>query len=64
MPNAFAGFSTFGNLGSFQAALGGATTFTQDFEGLANGTNLSGVELVPGVTGASSGTSLELSAIG
>jgi len=53
-------FSTFGNLGSFQAALGGAPTFNQDFEGLAAGTNLSGVQVLPGVTGASSGTTLQV----
>jgi hypothetical protein len=60
--NAFAlpSFTTFTNLPSFQAALGGAPTFTQDFEAMAPGTNLLGVPFLPGVTAATTGTTLEV----
>ena len=34
----------------FLAALGGASTQTQDFSGFAAGTILAGVEILPGVT--------------
>src|SRR5689334_15916879 len=53
-------FSTFANLASFQAALGGAPSFNQDFEGLAAGTNLLLTPIVPGVTATTTGTSLEV----
>lgn len=53
-------FSTFTNLASFQAALGGAPSFSQDFEGLAAGTNLLLGPVLPGVTAATTGTSLEV----
>jgi len=53
-------FSTFADLASFQAALAGAPTFTQDFEGMASGTNLLGVPFLPGVTASSTGTTLEV----
>jgi hypothetical protein len=53
-------FSTFTNLASFQASLAGAPTFTQDFEGLAAGTNLLGVSILPGVTAATTGTTLQV----
>ena len=52
--------STFANLASFQAALGGAPTSTQDFEALAAGTTLLGVSILPGVTAATTGTTLEV----
>jgi len=53
-------FTTFTTLPSFQAALGGATTFTQDFESFAHGTSLLGVSILPGVTAATTGTTLEV----
>jgi hypothetical protein len=53
-------FSTFSNLGSFQSALGGAPTSTQDFEGFAAGTDLTITPFLPGVTATSSGTTLEV----
>lgn len=40
--------SLFGDRSDFLSALGGGTTFTQDFEGYADGTNLSGVSVLPG----------------
>jgi hypothetical protein len=40
----------YGTQASFLAALGGAPTVTQDFEGYAAGTNLAGVNVLPGVT--------------
>jgi hypothetical protein len=52
-------FVTFADLPSFQAALGGAPTSTQGFEGLAAGTDLLGVAILPGVTGATTGTTLQ-----
>jgi len=51
-------FTMFADLTSFQAALGGAPTFTQDFEAMAGGTNLLGVAFLPGVTATSTGTTL------
>ena len=54
------GFTTHASLASFQAALGGAPTFTQDFESFANHTSLFGVPLVPGVTASTNGTTLEV----
>lgn len=53
-------FSTFADLTSFQAALAGAPTSTQDFEGMAAGTNLLGVSFLPGVTATSTGTTLQV----
>jgi hypothetical protein len=44
---------------SFQAALGGATLLTQDFEGYAPGTNLSGVDFIPNVNVTTNMGSLE-----
>lgn len=40
----------FGDRTDFLTALGGASTVTQDFEGFADGANLLGVDLLPGVT--------------
>jgi PEP-CTERM motif len=40
----------YGTQASFLAALGGAPTVTQNFEGFAAGANLAGVSLLPGVT--------------
>lgn len=40
----------YGDRTDFLSALGGAPTATQDFEGYADGTDLSGVALLPGVT--------------
>ena len=48
-------FTTFGTLASFQAALGGAATLTQDFEGFAPNADLSMTAILPGVTAASTG---------
>jgi hypothetical protein len=45
-----AAVTLYGTQASFIAALGGASTQTQDFEGFAVGTNLAGVQLLPGVT--------------
>lgn len=42
--------SLFGTRADFVAALGGAPTLTQDFEGYATGTNLVGVQVLPSVT--------------
>lgn len=53
-------FTTFTTLPSFQAALGGATTFTQDFQSFAHGTTLFGVSILPGVTAATIGTTLQV----
>ena len=53
-------FTTFTTLPSFQGALEGATTFTQDFESFAHGTSLFGVSILPGVTAATTGTTLEV----
>ena len=53
-------FTTFADLASFQAALAGAPTSTQDFEGLAAGTNLLGVAFLPGVTATTTGTTLQV----
>lgn len=44
----------------FLAALGGATTITQDFESFADGTNLAGVEILPGVTLSTNLDSIEV----
>lgn len=40
----------FGDRTAFLAAVGGAPLVTQDFESFADGTNLAGVEILPGVT--------------
>jgi hypothetical protein len=49
--NALAAVVTlFGDRADFVAALGGASTVQQDFEGYAVGTNLAGVEVLPQVT--------------
>jgi hypothetical protein len=40
----------YGTLADFQAGLGGATTVTQDFNSFAAGTNLLGLNVLPGVT--------------
>jgi PEP-CTERM motif len=40
----------YGTQADFLAALGGPPTATQNFEGFAVGTNLAGVQLMPGVT--------------
>jgi hypothetical protein len=40
----------FGARADFLTALGGASTVSQDFEGYAAGTSLSGVQVLPGVT--------------
>jgi hypothetical protein len=53
-------FTTYTNLPSFQAALGGASTSTQDFEALAAGTNLFPIDILPGVTASTTGTTLEV----
>lgn len=45
---------------NFLNALGGASTFTQDFEGYATGTNMSGVEFLPGVTASTNLSSIEV----
>lgn len=44
----------------FLAALGGAATQTQDFESFASGTNLLGVQILPGVTLSTNLASLEV----
>jgi PEP-CTERM motif len=53
-------FTTYTDLSSFQAALNGAPTLTQNFDALAAGTNLIGVPLAPGVSVAGTGTTLEV----
>jgi hypothetical protein len=53
-------FTTFTALPSFEAALGAAATFTQDFEGFASGTSLFGVDILPGVTASTNGTTLQV----
>lgn len=58
--HAIPSFTVFTTLASFQAALGGAPTFTQDFEGFADGTNLFGVPILPGVTASTNGSTLEV----
>lgn len=49
-----------GDRTSFLNALGGAPTSTQDFEGYAAGTNMFGVEFLPGVTADTNLGSLEI----
>ena len=53
-------FTTFTTLPSFEAGLGGAPTFTQDFDGFAAGTDLFGVSILPGVTASTNGATLEV----
>lgn len=48
------------NLAAFTAALGGAATQTQDFEGFADGANLFGVNFLPGTTGTTNAAQLEV----
>ena len=45
---------------NFLNALGGAPTFTQDFEGYAAGTNMFGVGFLPGVTADTNLNSIEI----
>ena len=51
-------FSLFTDLASWSAAAGG-TGSVQDFEGFANGTNLSGVTLLPGISATTNMDALE-----
>lgn len=55
---AFAAPVTYDSQAAFLAALGGAATQTQDFAGYAPGTNLSGVEFLPGVSGTTNDENL------
>jgi hypothetical protein len=50
----------YGARADFLAALGGASTVSQDFEGYASGTNLSGVQVLPGVTMSTNLSSLDV----
>lgn len=49
-----------GDRTDFLNALGGAPTFTQDFEGYAAGTDMLGVEFLPGVTADTNLDSIEI----
>ncbi len=48
------------NLALFNAALSGAATQTQDFEGFADGANLFGVNFLPGTTATTNAARLEV----
>ncbi len=50
----------YGDRTDFLAALGGAPTVTQDFEGYADGTSMFGVEFLPGVTADTNLAQLEI----
>jgi hypothetical protein len=52
--------STFADLPSFSAALGGAATVTEDFESFAAGTNLMGAQVLPGLTATTAMPLLEV----
>ena len=51
-------FSTFVARAGYQAALGGAPVLTQDFEALADNTNLFSVPFLPGVAATTNGETL------
>lgn len=53
-------FTLYNNRANFLTALGGAPTSEQDFEGFANGTNMSGVAFLPGMSATTNLSSISI----
>ena len=62
--SSYAATAVGGDRTNFLNALGGASTFTQDFEDYATGTNMSGIEFLPGVTASANLDSVKYSGRG
>lgn len=53
-------FTLYNNRADFLTALGGAPTLAQDFEGIADGTNMSGVAFLPGMSATTNLSSISI----